>query len=329
MKTLVYDVAASESGALGVLEDFYLRAVEDIDNEYVFIVSTPVFAETSNVRVCRFPEVKNGWLSRLRFDYFSAPKLVKDEMPDTVLSLQNMGIPRISVPQTIYEHNCIFKPFTEYRFSLFKETGLWVRQNIIGYLTIRSLRKADNVIVQTDWMKRRCVEKLGIHEECIKVKPPILKNVPEVKYAASKPFTFIYPANAFKYKNHSVILEACGELDESFFSHTRILFTLDSKPANVPLSEKLNKFIECVGWLDRGALYEIYSHSCILFTSMLESYPLPLYEAKVIGCPIIVPDLEYAHEILDDYERVFFFNCDDSSSLAATLLEVKERYEVQ
>lgn len=57
---LIYDVHASESGALAILDDLYNQILEYNDNsvKWIFIVSTPKYKETSNVIVRRYPWIK-------------------------------------------------------------------------------------------------------------------------------------------------------------------------------------------------------------------------------------------------------------------------------
>ena len=59
---LIYDVHASESGALAILNDLYnqIVAYDDYTIKWIFIVSTPEYKETSNIIVRRFPWIKKN-----------------------------------------------------------------------------------------------------------------------------------------------------------------------------------------------------------------------------------------------------------------------------
>lgn len=322
MRILVYDVAASESGALSVLMEFYARALEDKSNEYLFLVSTPALDASRNVSVSRFPWVKRSWAHRLWFDYVIGPSLARRWGPDKVLSLQNTMMPRVARPQVVYEHNCLPRPFSDYRFSLIEEPMLWVRQNILGSVIARSLKRAQHVVVQTSWMKRRCVENLGIPADSISVEPPRMAGIAHRAFSPSEPFVFVYPATAMRFKNHELIVNACKILVDTDVPY-RVLFTLSgSETKHIAAlkreSEAFNLPIEFVGWQSRDGLYDLYGHSALVFVSQLESYPLPLMEARKVGNPIIVPDAEYAHEILDDGEA-FFYIQNDAASLAGAM----------
>ena len=51
MNILVLDVAASESGALTILKEYYEKAKQDTENHYIFCVSTTELESINNVDV--------------------------------------------------------------------------------------------------------------------------------------------------------------------------------------------------------------------------------------------------------------------------------------
>lgn len=91
---MIYDVHASESGALAILDDLYkqIRAYSDKSVRWVFIVSTPHYEETKEIIVRKFPWVKKNWGYRYYFDTVTTRKLLNEFKPDKVFSLQNKGI---------------------------------------------------------------------------------------------------------------------------------------------------------------------------------------------------------------------------------------------
>lgn len=324
---LVYDIAASSSGALGVLESYYARALRS-QGKYCFLVSTPNLLSSRNVEVLRFPWVKKSWFHRLFFDWIIAPKLLKKLQPDRILSLQNTTMPLTRIPQTVYEHNALPKPFCDFRFKLFEEPTLWVRQNVLGSLIVRSLKKADCVIVQSEWMKDRCVKTLGIDSSNVTVEQPVVESMPSVEYSASVPITFFYPATAFSFKNHDVIVEACCLLKDTVHNASfKVLFTLAGNESDhmLQLRKKVETKkipIEFIGWQSPESMWKLYSKCALIFPSSVESFPLPLYEAMHAGSPIVAPKLQYASEALAGYKRVSFFQVNSPDSLAQSMFYV-------
>jgi alpha-1,2-rhamnosyltransferase len=59
--------------------------------------------------------------------------------------------------------------------------------------------------------------------------------------------------------------------------------------------------------------------SAVLFSSYVEGFGLPIVEAKQRGVPVFASDIPVFREIGED--RVYFFDLDDPSSLAALIKE--------
>lgn len=325
MKIMVFDVPAVSGGALSVLHDFYNEFKINKENEYIFVVSSPKLKETPNIRVLRYPWIKRSWIHRLYFDHFIAPKLIKNYNIDKVLSLQNIMIPHTKVYQSVFVHNAL--PFSEYRFKLDENKKLWIYQNIIGKKIFRSIKKADSVIVQTKWMKKRCIEELNVTNKKIVIKPPKLdikvnKFYQETKESLS---TFFYPASGVLFKNHRAIVDACLKLKEDQIEEYKVVFTLEGNENkhilelyNIVTENQLS--IEFVGSLTRDEVLSFYSKTVLIFPSYIETVGLPLIEAKAHKTPILVSNYEFAHEILDGYDQVEYFDPFDVYSIKRALL---------
>lgn len=328
MKIMVFDVPAESGGALSVLNDFYKEYSTDEENEYIFVVSKPELKDTKNIKVLRFPWIKKSWFHRLYFDNFIAHKLVKKYKVDEILSLQNIIVPRCKCRQTVYVHNAL--PFSEYRFSFRENKLLWIYQNVLSKKIFKSIIKANKVIVQTEWMKKSCVEKLNIDSQKILVSPPKI-NVEVRKSKRSQIdkrsfIMFFYPASGVIFKNHKVILEACLEMHRNNIRNYEFVLTLlgneNEEIKKIYEISKVNKLpIRFVGNLSRKEVFDYYTKSILVFPSFIESSPLPLTEAKMHGANIIVSNLPYAHEILSDYTHVEYFNPFEEKDLYIKLKE--------
>ena len=60
----------------------------------------------------------------------------------------------------------------------------------------------------------------------------------------------------------------------------------------------------------------------VIFPSKIETWGLPITEAKEFKKKLILADLPYAHETLGNYEDVFFFNPDSAEELASKMESV-------
>ena len=332
MKIMVFNVAAESSGALSVLNDFYqeVKTAENLSVTWYFIVSKPThFADTKNCKILRFPWVKKSWFHRLFFDYLMAPRLVKQYKVNRVFSLQNVIVPFVKVPRIVYVHNAL--PFAEYRYKFRENRLLWVYQNIIKKTIVSSIKKADMVIAQTHWMKKTFVEKVGVRPEKIIVCPPRV-HIPEVAtYGETKESnqTFFYPATGLNFKNHRVILTASRQLVEQGFTDFKVILTLDTGESDyvAELYDEVKRYnlpIIFVGKLKREEVFVQYAKAVLLFPSFIESYPLPLIEARHLEAPVIAADTPFAHEVLAGYQKVIFFPTFEPSELAEILKRFAE-----
>lgn len=312
MNIMIFDVSAESGGALSILNDFYEKFKENKNNDYILIVSKPEFKQTNNIKVLQFPWIKKSWFHRLYFDNFIAPKLIRKYNVEEVFSLQNIIIPHTKVDQTVYVHNSL--PFIEFRFSVFENKFLWFYQNVIGRFIFKSIKNANKVIVQTQWMKKACIDKLKVDGKKIEVMAPKINLEVKKKFQQSKEnlSTFFYPASGVEFKNHKLIVEACMELKKQGKQSYKVLFTLQGDENKIisDLFEKADKNdlpIIFLGSISREDVFDYYSKSVLIFPSYIESIGLPLIEAKAHETPILASDCAFSHEVLHGYKKVSCF----------------------
>lgn len=326
MKIAVFDVPAEHGGALTILEMYYNEACLDKENEYIFILSTPKLEEHHNVKVINFPWIKKSWIHRLFFDYFVSPSLIKKIKPGKILSLQNTIVRnyKYKIHQVVYLHQAL--PFIEKKFKINESFKFWMYQNVISRLIIDSLKKADNVIVQTAWMKKACIDVSNIDPQKVEIiAPKVLINIKEKFEINTERIIkhFIYPASGLKYKNHEIIIDAVSKINHK---NIKIYFTLNGNENDHIKS--LKKIIddkklpiEFIGHNKLEEIYKMYQFCTLLFPSYIETYGLPLLEAKMHETPIIASNCAFSKEILDGYEKVKYFDPSDSQQLANIINE--------
>jgi glycosyltransferase involved in cell wall biosynthesis len=330
MKILVVDVAASASGALTVLKQYHTQFSADAEHTYYFCVSTPELPETKNIRVLSFPWVKKSWLHRLWFDHVTAPGLLKKHAIDRVFSLQNTAVPHTRVSQTVFLHQSL--PFTAYRFRFSESKISWIYQNVISKVIYRSLKKAEKIIVQTQWIKRAIMETCGIHGDKIEVSPPPPPALGARKFAdtAGNRRNFLYPAIPVFYKNHRLILQACEILKEKGFSDFSVRFTISgdentfSRDLKAQAAAK-NLPVVFGGPLPQDKLFDAYTNSVLLFPSYVETFGLPLLEARTAGTYVLASDCPFSREILEGYDRAALFDPFDAEALAKRMRALLEK----
>lgn len=326
MTTLVIDVPAEHSGAMTILNEFLFEFSKEKDNNYIVVLSTPKYQNTENVVFLNFEWVKKSHLHRLYFDRIIVPKLIKQYKPDKVLSLQNNAFRTGKIYQEVYFQNAL--PISEKKFGFSESRSLWVYQNIIGGIVRRSLKYANKIIVQADWIKKALEEKWNLQEDRIVVKRPnVLMNGSTTDY---HPEALFYPANGSLYKNHITLLKALLPLWEKYDGpELRLTGTKENLPliCRETLGEK-NYPIKFLGRLTKEGMIEQYQSTILVFPSYIETVGLPLLEAKCVGSSIIAADCAYAKEALDNYKESAFFSPFDVETLMELIKEVCTEREI-
>lgn len=327
MKIMVYDVAAQGGGGMTVLLDFYREVLEKSprDIQWCFAVSQPGLEDAPGVQILRFSKPKKSPLHRLVFEHWDFPRLLKQEQPDVVISLQNMPVARYRGRQLVLLHQSLqFCPKT---FSFLKpeERSLAVRQRIICRMIQQSMPRAEHLFVQTAWMKQACMSWLGWPEDRISVVrsqavPPVV-----TPYTGKDSRTFFYPAAGDIYKNHMLVVKACRLLHQEGITDYRVVFTLSSDEGAYDrgIIQAAQGFpIEFTGRLPHQRVWELYSRTVLLFPSYQETCGLPLVEAKAAGAWILASDLPYAREVLEGYPNHALFDHSSPEALAREMKRV-------
>ena len=328
MRIVVNDIAASTGGALSILWDFYSFIKDnDKDNEWIFLLGDKYIEETENIKVLALPDVKKSWLKKVLFDFFSGRKIINGLDPDRVISLQNIITFGVKAKQFVYIHQAI--PFQKAKkFSFFKksERTYAIYQHLIGRIIKRSAKIADGVIVQTEWMKNAVAEMAKADQSKIFYVHPSV-NVPmeleiENDFDCRK---FFYPTAKAVYKNNKCIYDACKVLNEDGYDDFHVELTIEG--------ECVSSNVSHIGRIAREDVLRKYNQTTLILPSYIESFPLPLAEAKMLGAIILASDCPFSREVLKDYPNAYFFDPFSPRELAELMKKVLKgeiaRKEVQ
>ncbi len=327
VKIAVFDVPATEGGAIGILNEYYDRAINDTETDWLFVVSIDTLQPRDNIKIIKLPWIKKSWLHRIYFELFIAHRIVRENNIDKILSLHNLVIPFAKVTNEVYFHQALI--FSDIRYSIIKNLKLWVYQNVLSILFVRSLKHASRVIVQTHFLAQILNVGLGIPLSKITIKSPTLR--PEVKHIhysskniRSRPLQFIYPAAPYDYKCHQDIIDALKLMNANELENINIKFTFTGQENHNAerLRREINEYhlpVDLVGYIDYKEMIKQYEYSALLFTSSIESYGIPLLEARTTGAPVIASATVFAREILSGYRNACYYEPGSPHSLAAAL----------
>ncbi|MFA4971004.1 MAG: glycosyltransferase [bacterium] len=336
MRIAVFDVPASETGALSILKGFFSHVgAHEKEHEWYFVVSTDALKSAGphvHVIVEKYP--KKSWGRRILWELFMAPRLIRKLNPDVVVSLQNTAILFTKKPQVVYVHQSL--PFLrERKWSLLKngERVLWLYTELFYYLIKKAANRAHTVVVQTMWMKRALADAYGIsHNKVVALMPPI--SLPATDGAERlkgrrQSQEFFYPTTSFVYKNIDVLLQALKILKSKGIA-PRVSVTIRGDENGYARrmkqhAEREGLKMEFLGPLPRSEVMLCYRDSILIFPSLVETIGLPLLEARALGGDIIASDRPFSHEVLDGYPRVRFFDPCSPDELATHMESIMAR----
>ena len=322
MKILVVDVAAETGGAKTILEQFLNQWKADT-NHYTVLLSKLSYNNSPNITFRYFPWTKKSYFHRLWFDYIWVRHIIKKEKPDCIISLQNNAVWSGKVFQKVYFHNSLF--ISDYNYSYSESRILWFYQNILSILIRHSLKKANKVVVQSNWMKQALVQKWNIEENRIDINAPeICFDETYVRKDNKKQLCLFYPANYQPYKNHITLLKACEQIWNERGPECGLRLYLTGSNESIPdsIREKIkidDYPIFFIGYLDSDGMAEMYSKTSLVFPSLIESVGLPLLEAQKFNSWILCSDLVYAHESTSEYSKTIYFDPISISSIKSSI----------
>ena len=232
----------------------------------------------------------------------------------------------------------LFQNRNLFSFLNYFNNNLFFRYKFIIYHLIHSiiinlfLKNTDNIIVQTNTMKRILASakpknnilikdsiwkniKLEFYKECINQ----LKNkndysyINKLKRISESNQLFFYPASLEPHKNHKILFKSFNKISELNYKKIKLIVTLDAK--QLPFKNRNYKNIIFLGNQSTEAINKIYNIvNFLIFPSLNESLGLPLIEANLYKLPIIASNLDYVYDVcepsltFDPYSEEDIFN---------------------
>lgn len=330
-KIVISAINIRNGGALSVLKDCLNYLNNNLANDYTVIAlvhKKELINEFSNIIAVEFPNSIKSHLLRCYYEYIFFYKLSKKLKPYLWLSLHDIT-PNVKADiRAVYCHNS--SPFYKFKriSDWFLEPTFTLFNKFYKYFYKINMDKNNYVIVQQNWLKDEFSKKFDIEKDRIlvanpEIQKPLIERKVE-KYESSK-FTFFFPSFPRMFKNFEVICEAANILKKEGKDKIQFVLTMagnENKYAKKIYSKySYLKNLKFIGLQTREKCFELYQKcDALIFPSELETWGLPITEAKYFGLPILVSDLPYAHETVGDYEKVTFFNPDSPDDLVNKIM---------
>lgn len=324
-RLVISAVNLTEGGPLTVLRDCLSSAAQELSSEWeiIALVHDRRSFSVGGIKYLEFPESKRSWLRRIHHEFWKFEALSRELKADVWFSLHDIS-PRVKASRrVVYCHN----PSPFYRPRL--RDAVWEPKFFLFTLFYRYLYRInihsnDLIVVQQDWIREAFKRMYGVRN--VVVAHPVCKahrTTPARPKGdgSERPNVFLYPALPRVFKNFEVLFEAARILHDRGRDDFEVRLTLSGDESRYAARLK-RRFaslptIRFVGLQDKEEMIRQYQEaSAVVFPSKLETWGLPISEAKRFGKQLLVADLPYAHETVGVYDRASFFDPRDPIRLA-------------
>lgn len=309
-----------------------------------------VVALVNRRELCDFPNIEyievplKGWIGRLWYEYVTMHRISLEMTPVHLWLSMHDVTPRVKAErQAVYCQTSF--PFYKWKWRDFRfDPKIPMFAMLTRYYYRINVHKNKYLIVQQEWLREGLSKMLGVGKEKFIVAPPRMGtrlSAPEELFnrkgcliAASSCLsmatkTFLYVSTADCHKNFETLCRAAKMLEEEVGKgRFKVVLTVkgDENKYAQWLYAKWGSVdsIEFHGLMDKDTLYEHYRKAdCFVFPSNIETWGLPITEfMDANDGPMILSDLDYAHNTAAGSSCTAFFEQDNAKDLKEKMKEV-------
>ena len=286
-------------------EILQLQQIDHQNEYYIFVKPGPdrCVEDSSRVHV-----IEINAPSYPLWEQFALPRAAKQVGVDILHCTSNTAPIFCDIPLVLTLHDIIFlEPRDKQNRSLYQNMGWLYRRLVVP----RILNKCERIITVSEFERNNIIKKLDIPERRIKMiyngynewfRP--LSDEQEVykKYMPEKGFLF-FLGNTDPKKNTERTLVAYSKyLERSEVKRPLLMADLDQEYLNGIISrnhiDNIREKIFMPGYIQNRDLPYIYNSAfAFLYTSLRESFGIPLLEAMACGTPVVTSNTSSMPEI--------------------------------
>lgn len=264
-------------------------------------------------------QIQPTLLARLKAEFWLQKKV---QVSDTVLCFGNLPpLFRSKGKVTVFLQNRYL--FGLHNFSGFSRAAR-LRLSFERWWFRSRMRTDYQIIVQSQTMQRELKNVLGFNAIVLPFLPSkTAVTLPSNTNAIEPQFDFVYVSSAEPHKNHFALLDAWVLLAEQGLRPSLALTVSEISSIGVAQRIAVKKQLHDLkitnfGTLPHGEVSQLYQQSsALIFPSRLESFGLPLLEAKQLGMPILAPELDYVRDVVEPDQT---FDPDSPISIARAVM---------
>lgn len=313
-----------------VLEEIKELQKIDTRNEYFVFVAPGEDRCLTDTRNFHIMEIGNGFYPM--WEQIALPRAIKELNLDILHCTSNTAPLRCKVPLILTLHDIIFLETRDKTNHSFYQNLGWLYRRLV---VPRILKKCKRIITVSEFELNNIVSKLSIPREQMAMiyngfnewfKPTAEEDFTYQKYINQSGY-FFFLGNTDPKKNTERTLIAYSKyLEKSDVKRQLLMADLDRFFLNDILNrnniEHIRKMIVMPGYIVNSDLPNIYNNAfAFLYTSLRESFGIPLLEAMACGTPVITSNTSSMPEIGGPH--AILVNPEDPDEIAEMMLKLE------
>ena len=313
-----------------VLQEIIELQKTDLRNEYfVFVAPGPdhCLKDSHNVHII---EVEGGFYPT--WEQILLPKAAHEANVELLHCTSNTAPIRCNIPLILTLHDIIFlEPRDRRNRSVYQNLGWLYRRMVVP----RILKKCHRIITVSQFEKNNIISKLGLPERQVamiyngynaRVRPMDDKDNIFSKYMPERGYLFFLGNTDPKKNTERTLIAYSKYLERSTVKRKLLMADLDHQYLDDIIErnhiENIRQNIIMPGYIVNSDLPYVYSGAfAFLYTSLRESFGIPLLEAMACGTPVVTSNTSSMPEIAG--EKAILVNPESAEEICEQLLHLE------